>query len=149
MTTLVLPSGDFVRINHLCGNFSAVLTQEFPANTTELEGAILRGMRLSIYEGGTLLEAAPLETTITWSFLLTEKHDAETGMFFFDPTLLQGTGKWLKIPEKQVENGGIVAIPLNPGVNDGLIIHSGTSLDANSRLEATTNFSGQMVIAQP
>lgn len=149
MTTLGLPSGDFIRINHLCGNYSAVLTQEIPTNAFDLEGVILRGMRLRIYEGDTLLEAAPLETTITWSFLLPEKHDAETGMFFFDPSLLQGTGKWLKIPAKQMENGSIVAVPLNPGVNDGLIIHSGTSLDANSRLEATTNFSGQMVVVLP
>lgn len=148
-TTLVLPSGDFIRINSLCGNYSAELTQEYAEDLSGLEGTILRGMRLRIYEGDTMLEAVPLETTITWSFLLSADQDADIGMFFFEPLSSQGAGEWLKIPAKQVENGSLVAVPLRPEANDGLMIYSGTSLDANNRLEATTNFNGQMVIVHP
>lgn len=146
-TTLVLPSGDYVRIHGLCGNYSAILTQEVDQDLTGLEGNILRGMSLVLYENGVLLEAVPASASITWSFLLPDGKTLAPGMFYFDPGL--NVGEWVRVPEKQVEDGRVVTTPLHPDSGDGMVFYSGTSLDANLRLEATTNFAGRMAVLLP
>lgn len=146
-TTLVLPSGDFVRINGLCGNYSAALTQEYEMELTGLEGNILRGMSLKLYENGGLLNTVPAGVSITWSFLLPAGENLASSMFYFDPGL--NAGEWVRVPEKQVENGSVVIAPLHPDSSDGLVFYSGASLEANHRLEAITNFAGKMAILLP
>jgi Ca2+-binding RTX toxin-like protein len=149
MTTLVLPSGDYVRINHLCGNFTAVLTQKNAEDLVGLEGSTLRGMELKIYENGTPLESVPVGATITWSFTISADIDAAPKMSFFDTSLNQGSGDWMQVPARQVENGSVVPTPLHPDMDDGMLFYAGASLDPNHRLEVTTNFSGLMAISHP
>ncbi len=148
-TTLILPSGDYVRINGLCGNYTAVLTQEFAENLAGLDGTILRGMHLVLHENGILLESVPVGATITWSFMLSADIDATPEMSFFDASLNQGNGDWMRVPARLVEKGSIVTTPLHPGMDDGMLFYAGVSLDPNHRLEVTTNFSGLMAISHP
>ena len=147
-TTLILPSGDFVRIEHLCGSYSAVLKQKYSEDLTGLDGTVLRGMELKIYENGTQLEAVPTGAKITWSFLLPDSGKTPD-MRFLDIILNQGKGNWIRVPERQIENSNAVIIPLHPEANDGLRFLAGSTIDPNNRFEAITNFSGIMVVVYP
>jgi Ca2+-binding RTX toxin-like protein len=157
--TLLLPSGDFTRIQGLCvtgqESYWANLVQEAAETLPDAlpeEPAPVNfgaGMTLSLMEETTADDLTPMTTLpggafIEYAFVVRADMLGKPMMeMYWDDNVENGvlSGAWVQLPEFTEQDGLPVSTKLHPDANDGLMVLSGARV-VNGQMLVTTNFLG-------
>ncbi|MCB9145492.1 MAG: right-handed parallel beta-helix repeat-containing protein [Anaerolineales bacterium] len=142
-----LPNGSFVNVGCPYEGFSSMedlpfeqLPAPLGAGTTFINGMIVR---LTDADGNIIFNP---DGTVTINFALPENGRGRThSILFWDPTLNNGQGGWMKLPAFEAGT----SFPLHPeNPDDERLVISGVQQSGNF-ISITVNFSGTFVLVSP